>query len=373
MWLHAFSQWLLMATMVSEVGAGPALVPPAPPPLPQLIPSRQAVFAIPYRLDRTDDPARQPVEVQLYVSVDRGAHWQFYAKQSVGQVANLPPQFPFRAGGDGEFWFAIRTIDRSGGARPESVGSPGLRVLVDTKPPVLRLSAQPLADGQVSVRFEIDEANPKPNGLTIVYRPSPTAAWQAVPIDPQSVTTSAGRQSGQVTFWPKPGSSDLMVRAEVSDLAGNTAAAQTRVRLAPAAGPPPRAAAANRQLPPLVRRSDRPAANAASGENTEEKGSVAIAINPPIGNRYSGSDSRAGFQPATGGAEPAGRGGSTDPRPAARRTPPLGQLTAVRVGVRRGQRGAIGHRPGRALGHARTAERPGGASPWETAATAPCW
>ncbi len=104
MWLHAFSQWLLMATRVSEVGAGPALVPAAPPPLPQLIPSRQAVFAIPYRLDHTDDPARQPVEVQLYVSVDRGAHWQFYAKQSVGLVANLPPQFPFRAGGDGEFW-----------------------------------------------------------------------------------------------------------------------------------------------------------------------------------------------------------------------------------------------------------------------------
>ena len=80
-------------------------------------------------MDRLDDPARQPVEVQLFVSGDRGAHWNLYSKAPPTQQ-----NFLFRAGSDGEFWFAIRTIDRAGQVRPETISTPGLRVLVDTRP-----------------------------------------------------------------------------------------------------------------------------------------------------------------------------------------------------------------------------------------------
>ncbi|MEN6449282.1 MAG: hypothetical protein ABFC96_02220 [Thermoguttaceae bacterium] len=308
MWLQPLTHWLLVVTLASQVGRGPA---PAPPPLPQLVPMRQALFAIPYQLDRTEDTTRQPVEVQLFVSVDRGAHWQFYAKAPTTQ-----PNFPFRAGGDGEFWFAIRTVDRSGQARPATISGPGLRVLVDTKPPVVRLSSQLRADGQASIHIEIDETTPKPGGLSIVYRPSPTEPWQAVRIDPQAISSSAGHQTGEIAFWPKLGSSDMVVRADVTDLAGNSATAQAKVlpvqsngqrqqspqagnlsspyggkaegntgnAFQPSADGKPNAAGGG-----LAASFNKPAGNLGTGQSAEPRGSVAIAINPPIGSRYSGN------------------------------------------------------------------------------------
>jgi len=110
-----------MAAIVAQAGAGPA---------PATNVTRHRTFTIPFRLNQVDDPARQPVEVQLYVSSDRGARWQLYAKAPTTQK-----HFKFRAGGDGEYWFAIRTIDRFGRGRPKTIAAPGLRVVVDTSAP----------------------------------------------------------------------------------------------------------------------------------------------------------------------------------------------------------------------------------------------
>ena len=109
--LQSLSLWLLAVALASQMGAAPAAAPPA---LPELIATRQALFAIPFRVERSNDPAWQPVEAQLYVSTDRGAHWRLYT-QGHGRRRS---HFTFRAGGDGEYWFAIRTADRSGQARP---------------------------------------------------------------------------------------------------------------------------------------------------------------------------------------------------------------------------------------------------------------
>ena len=123
MWLlHGF----LAVAVLAEVGADAST---APTNLPKPVVMRQSLFAIPFRVDQGGNPARQPVEVQLHVSTDHGTHWQLYAKAPPTQQ-----RFLFRVGGDGEYWFAIRTVDRSGQAQPESIAGPGLRVLVDTKP-----------------------------------------------------------------------------------------------------------------------------------------------------------------------------------------------------------------------------------------------
>ena len=124
MWLVPLSQLLVTVALAGQTAVT------APPILPELIVTRQPVFAIPFRVERAENPARQPVEVQLLVSTDRGARWQLYA-----QVPPAQQQFLFRAGGDDEYWFAIRTVDGSGQVRPETIAGPGLRVLVDTKPP----------------------------------------------------------------------------------------------------------------------------------------------------------------------------------------------------------------------------------------------
>jgi len=134
--------WLIATTLVAQAdvatsGGGTA------PALPQPTVMRQRLFAIPYQLGRADDPARSPVEVQLYVSGDRGAHWNLYAKGPPTQS-----QFMFRAGSDGEYWFTIRTVDRSGQVRPEAIRGPGLRVIVDTRPPGAKAAAPRIAEGK---------------------------------------------------------------------------------------------------------------------------------------------------------------------------------------------------------------------------------
>ncbi len=203
---------------------------------------------------------------QLYVSTDRGSHWRLYSS-----VPTAEKHFTFRAGGDGEFWFAICTVDRSGQVRPKTVESPGLRVLVDTKPPVLKITARPAGGGQVTVHWEIDELNLKPNSLTIVYRPSATSPWQAVAVDPRSQDSAEAMQRGDVSFQPKPGASAIPIRVEVSDVAGNTAVANALVKL---------------DGRPEPQRSNKPTADVGPALMPESNEAVTIAGKPAIGRKY---------------------------------------------------------------------------------------
>jgi hypothetical protein len=256
--------WLLVLTLASQLRAGPPGTPTEV--LPQLIATRQAIFSIPFRVEHSSDPTWQPVEAQLYVSTDRGSHWRLYTS-----VPTAEKHFTFRAGGDGEFWFAICTADRSGQTRPKTVESPGLRVLVDTKPPVLKIMARPAGGGQVTVHWEIDELNLKPNSLTIVYRPSATEPWQAVAIDPRSQDTPEAMQRGDVSFQPKSGLTEIPIRVEVSDVAGNTAVANAQVRLDRRPDPP---------------RPNKPTADVGPALMPQSNEAVTVAGNPAIGRKF---------------------------------------------------------------------------------------
>jgi hypothetical protein len=281
------------------MGASPPSAPTEP--LPRLIATRQQLFSIPFRVERSNDPTWQPVEARLYVSIDRGTHWQLYTS-----VPAAEKHFTFRAGGDGEFWFAICTADRSGQVRPKTVESPGLRVLVDTKPPVLKIAAQPAGGGQVTVRWEIDEANPKPNSLTIVYRPSPTAPWQAVAIDPRNQDTPESLLHGEVTFWPRPGSSEIPIRVEVADLAGNTAVATAQVRLNDPAGPRPMEPSIMRR-PSDSPRSGKPANDVGPALTPDSNDAVTVTGKPAIGRKYPGPSESSNTAAAFPGLPPGER------------------------------------------------------------------
>ena len=177
-----------VATM-SQANAAPAVAPPA---LPELIATRQALFAIPFRIERSNDPAWQPVEAQLYVSTDRGAHWRLY-KQATAERSRsrFAPA-------------ATASLVRHPHGRPIGPGAagdhqrPGLRILVDTKPPVLRLTAQPGENGQVVVRWEIDE--PNLNAEEPEYRLPPVAHRTLAgrghrPAKPDRLRLAAARRS----------------------------------------------------------------------------------------------------------------------------------------------------------------------------------
>ena len=101
MWLAPLLQVLVLAAVEPPVGGTPPAAAPARP-----VPSfytRQALFAIPFHLNRPAHLIHEPIEVQLYVSNDHGATWHLYAKMEPAKG-----QFLFRAAGDGEFWFSVR-------------------------------------------------------------------------------------------------------------------------------------------------------------------------------------------------------------------------------------------------------------------------
>jgi hypothetical protein len=288
MWFQSLSPWLLTVAMVSQVGAGPAVAPPA---LPEMIPWRRAEFDMSFVIERSNDPSWQPVEAQLYFSTDRGAHWRLHTTVPVEQR-----YFKVRTSGDGEYWFAIRTVNRSGQGRPATISAPARRILVDTKPPVLKLTAQPGRDGQVTVRWEIDELNLKSKSLNIVYRPSPTEPWQAVAIERQGQSSSDSPRRGEATFWPKPGSTEIPIRAEVSDTAGNPAVASALVKLDQRVGPRPAEESAipktlSKGTVPFSSNENRdspandPAADVGPALTPESKGDASVGGNPAIGKR----------------------------------------------------------------------------------------
>jgi hypothetical protein len=282
MWFRSFSPWIVVVAIASQACADPAVAPPG---MPRVFAVRQLVFNIPFEI-RHDDPTWQPVEAQLLFSTDRGAHWRPYTKVPIEQK-----YFPVKASSDGEFWFAIRTIDRSGQARPQTIAGPDRRILVDTKPPVLKLTAQAGIDGQVTVRWEIEELNLKPDSLHIVYRPSPTSPWLAVTADPQSQNDTDSLYRGEATFWPKPGSTEIPIRADVSDTAGNSTVANTLVRLDRRVDPRPSApSAANRATGPYSPNDNPPQRSDDSSDvgpalTSDSRGTAAAPINSAAGEK----------------------------------------------------------------------------------------
>ena len=216
----------------------PIEVPTAPDGLTFLaapISTRQTVFTIPFQLERAANPAVEPIEVQLYVSNDQGKNWAFYSKVRPDQK-----HFSFRAGGDGSFWFIIRTVDKSGAVRPEPSRAPILRVNVDTQPPTLELRATRGRDGQITAQWQIQDAQIKLDAFVLQYRTSPAQPWQAVAVGPQNYRFAGPVQTGEATWWPNVKSGVIQVRAEVMDSAGNLAVSHAQASLdEPPAAPQP--------------------------------------------------------------------------------------------------------------------------------------
>jgi hypothetical protein len=276
MWFQLLSPWLMAAAMVSQANGGPTADTSA---LPELIPWRRTEFDIPFVVDRSNDPAWQPVQAELYFSDDHGAHWRLYDRVAVEQR-----YFKVRARGDGEYWFAMRMSDRAGQARPATINAPGKRILVDTKPPVVKVTGQPGKDGQVAIRWEIEEPNLNAKSLNIVCRSSPADPWVAVIIDRDGIRSSGFSQRGEAAFWPKPGSNELMIRAEVADTAGNSTVATAQAKLDGRVNPAGPLDASNGQRP-------NGASDAGPALEANPNRSVGVSGNPAIGRKFTPGES----------------------------------------------------------------------------------
>jgi len=309
--LVSFTGMLAIALTVSSSAGMGAPPPQASETLPKPITTRQTLFSIPFQIDRAEQATRAPVEVQLYVSTDRGANWQMCSR-----VAPEKGHFLFRATTDGEYWFLIRTLDRSGQLRPERARA-GLRVVVDTSLPQLDLQARQGEAGQIVVRWQVVEPHLDSDSLKIQYRSGATSPWQPVAIDHESVSTSGPTRTGDVIWWPDSSARLVEIRAEVCDTAGNVAVSHAKVNLdrlasadsRPAADPsldaaapvggtarppaspwrastdsPPPPFGAGLRTPPAGAGVTAPGKDA--GRSQPAKGPVAADVTPAIRNRY---------------------------------------------------------------------------------------
>ncbi len=253
-----------------------------PPKIP-LVMTKRGSFNIPFRSE-VPDTRFVPVQALLYVSTDRGAHWNFYTKATPNQG-----QIPFRTNVDGEYWFAVQVVNRSGEKYPDKIPGPGLRVVVDSTPPAIKLIARAEKDGRIDVSWEIAEPHLRSQTVKLSYRTSPTNGWR--PVSMNEALASGSIQSKEVTWLPQSGVREAQIRLDVTDAAGNPGVAYAQVAFRPEEMPFPGSTSdktnARRDVAEVV--SPSPAALArsvAKRVNDSDDGPAVGQVNPQVGDRY---------------------------------------------------------------------------------------
>ncbi len=201
----------------------PAQIPPGA----KFLATRLKGFGIPFRIDSQDDSF---IEVQLYLSEDRGKTWRFHDRKSTDQT-----EFPFQVNADGEYWFALKTLNRNRQLVPEGkVTQPQLVILVDTVVPELTFQIESDAAGRVECRWKAFDKYLDPKSLQILYQPMDANpdSWTKVPIELNG-TARNGSYVDQVAWWPETNTQSLNVRVTIADSAGNLAQQDRRINVAP--------------------------------------------------------------------------------------------------------------------------------------------
>ena len=152
-------------------------------------------------------------ELQLHVSKDGGATWE------LSQA--LPPdsaRFEYQAAGDGEYRFAVKTLDGRNQLHPP-VGQyeTGLIVVVDTLPPLLELSLQQLSPGRVQLTWNAADSHLDVSTLKIEYQQPGSQEWEPVEVSPKA--------TGQIP-WNVAQAGQVKVRGSIADTATNVGRSQ---------------------------------------------------------------------------------------------------------------------------------------------------
>ena len=197
----------------------------------QPVRTNRTAFRIPYQYNPDEISRLGAREIRLFVSRDRGLQWHH-----VDTVSPAAGKFNFRSSGDGEYWFAVQTVDNSGQVHPSGpVMQPGLIVVVDTAKPVLSIGLRQTEPGRVELTWTSNDMDINPQSLTLEYTQTGQTGWQRVTVMP----AASGR-----TTWSVPMGGLVAVRGTIRDHAGNEAASQFQTQISPVS------ASAPMQLPP---------------------------------------------------------------------------------------------------------------------------
>jgi hypothetical protein len=164
-------------------------------------------------------------ELLLFVSPDQGVTWNSVAVADPARDT----QFTFNAQADGLYWFNMVVVNKSGTREPADVtkGPPALKVLFDTKKPVVAITGAQRVGDDVTVAWKVTEKNPDWSKFKVEYRLN-----NGPPVPVPTRPEADGSSQFKVT-----GAGDLRVGVSITDLAGHTAEAQSPVAGTVAAKP----------------------------------------------------------------------------------------------------------------------------------------
>jgi hypothetical protein len=168
--------------------------------------SPQSTFRIPIELAPQE---RQGLSaIRLFVSEDAGQTW---VRHSDGDPSmNM---VTFRAKQDGEYWFTIAMVDRSGTQLPEDVRQvePGLKVLVDTQKPDLQVKAIRNRSGRRGIRWTYGDPHVVSSSYRLAVRDEATGQWREYDI----------RHPEEKMVWFNDNEAFSKLQACIKDRAGN--------------------------------------------------------------------------------------------------------------------------------------------------------
>jgi hypothetical protein len=185
---------------------------------------KQTVFSIPYQINRPATADDAPLEVRLLVSEDGGANWK--------TLQSAQPQlrgFVYNAEKDGDYWFAVQTVDRFGRLHPPSDIRPELHVVVDTAPPRVELDKEMASSGEILLKCRLADPHLQSGSLTVSVR---NKDGEFQPLDVPDTRMEPGAPiEVAIPYSPPVGTRILQARAEISDLAGNRSITQIEIDL----------------------------------------------------------------------------------------------------------------------------------------------
>ena len=179
------------------------------------ITTQQRLFSIPFFLNPN---SQQPAEIHLFVSGDQGDNWFHYQGRRPDQR-----KFDFQAGEDGTYWFVVRTEHQANKPnKPNKSTKPEKIVVVDQIQPDLELSLQIGPTGELIASWQAEDVTLDQQSFRLAYRSSATQTWQPVVV-PNKLTVSTGsKTNGRQSWSVSRDATNIEVKAEISDQAGNT-------------------------------------------------------------------------------------------------------------------------------------------------------
>lgn len=167
-------------------------------------------FVIPFNVDVT---GQTPREIRLEVSENGGRSWALDSSADA-----RTKQFHFKAKGDGEYQFRLKTLDSQG----RSFDNPGepLRIRVDTTKPEAKLAVDMDPRGVMIAEFEIDDSALDRSSIQLAYQTEGLSQWRDIAFE-LSPTQSPSETFGTGSWSIPSGSRQLVVRLTAKDKAGN--------------------------------------------------------------------------------------------------------------------------------------------------------